>query len=297
MFVAIDDALAQLRDAEAVRAVVLCGEGPSFCAGLDFASFLADGRDLNGELLERDGAGANLAQRVACGWRDLEVPVIAALQGVCFGGGCQIALGADVRLAAPDTRMSVMEIKYGLVPDMGITRTLASLVRSDHARELVHTGRVVEASEALALGLVTRIVDDPRAARAGAGRRDRRALAAGHPCRQAPAQRHLRPARCGHPGPGDRAAAPAAGHAQPGRGGPGSADAARGALRGCPARRRQRRLSAWPRPAACLARRLLDRSRTGAGRPAGRCGSPVAQLPRPGPAISSASNGSRCPAS
>jgi enoyl-CoA hydratase/carnithine racemase len=164
MFVAIDDALTQLRDAEAVRAVVLCGEGPSFCAGLDFASFLADGRDLNGELLERDGAGANLAQRVACGWRDLEVPVIAALQGVCFGGGCQIALGADVRLAAPDTRMSVMEIKYGLVPDMGITRTLASLVRSDHARELVHTGRVVEAPEALALGLVTRIVADPQAA-------------------------------------------------------------------------------------------------------------------------------------
>ena len=164
MFVAIDEALARLRDADAVRAVVLCGEGPSFCAGLDFASFMADGRDLNGELLERNGAAANLAQRMACGWRDLDVPVIAALQGVCFGGGCQIALGADVRFAAPDTRMSVMEIKYGLVPDMGITRTLPSLVRSDHARELVHTGRVVEAPEALALGLVTRIVDDPRAA-------------------------------------------------------------------------------------------------------------------------------------
>lgn len=164
MFVGIDEALGKVRDAEAVRAVVLCGEGPSFCAGLDFAAFMADGRDLGGELLERDDTGANLAQRMACGWRDLEVPVIAALQGVCFGGGCQIALGADIRLAAPDTRMSVMEIKYGLVPDMGITRTLPSLVRSDHARELVHTGRVVEAPEALALGLVTRIVDDPRAA-------------------------------------------------------------------------------------------------------------------------------------
>lgn len=164
MFVGIDEALGKVRDAGAVRAVVLCGEGPSFCAGLDFAAFMADGRDLGGDLLERDDTGANLAQRMACGWRDLEVPVIAALQGVCFGGGCQIALGADMRLAAPDTRMSVMEIKYGLVPDMGITRTLPSLVRSDHARELVHTGRIVEAPEALALGLVTRIVDDPRAA-------------------------------------------------------------------------------------------------------------------------------------
>lgn len=164
MFVGIDEALGKVRDAGAVRAVVLCGEGPSFCAGLDFAAFMADGRDLGGDLLERDDTGANLAQRMACGWRDLGVPVIAALQGVCFGGGCQIALGADMRLAAPDTRMSVMEIKYGLVPDMGITRTLPSLVRSDHARELVHTGRIVEAPEALALGLVTRIVDDPRAA-------------------------------------------------------------------------------------------------------------------------------------
>lgn len=164
MFVAIDRALAQLREAEAVRAIVLCGDGPSFCAGLDFAAFMADGHDLNGELLERGPDGANLAQRVACGWRDLEVPVIAALQGACFGGGCQIALGADFRLAAPDTRMSVMEIKYGLVPDMGITRTLATLVRSDHARELVHTGRIVDAPEALALGLVTRVVDEPVAA-------------------------------------------------------------------------------------------------------------------------------------
>jgi enoyl-CoA hydratase/carnithine racemase len=92
------------------------------------------------------------------------VPVVAALQGNCLGGGLQIALGADVRIAAPDIRMSVMEIRYGLIPDMSLSTSLPRLVRDDVARELTYTGRVVEAEEAQALGLVTRIADDPVAA-------------------------------------------------------------------------------------------------------------------------------------
>ena len=121
--------------------------------------------DLQGAGLERaDGERANLAQRVAYGWRELEVPVIAALRGACLGGGLQIALGADIRIAAPDTQLSVMEIVHGLIPDMSITQTLPRLVRDDVARELVYTGRRVGAEEALELGLVTKVADDPLAA-------------------------------------------------------------------------------------------------------------------------------------
>jgi enoyl-CoA hydratase/carnithine racemase len=94
-------------------------------------------------------------------WRQVPVPVIAAIHGATFGGGLQVALGADMRIAAPDTQLSVMEIKWGLIPDMGISKTLLQLVRGDVAKELTFTGRIVEADEALALGLITRIADDP----------------------------------------------------------------------------------------------------------------------------------------
>ncbi len=162
MFVALNDAIDSLGHEPEVRAVVLSGEGPSFCAGLDIASFATGDGDLAGAGLERaEGEAANFAQRVAYGWRELAVPVIAALRGACLGGGLQIALGADVRIAAPDTRLSVMEIVHGLIPDMSITQTLPRLVGDDVARELVFTGRKVEAAEALELGLVTRIADDP----------------------------------------------------------------------------------------------------------------------------------------
>jgi enoyl-CoA hydratase/carnithine racemase len=162
MFVALNEAIDELRAAVGVRAVVLSGDGQSFCAGLDFQSFAAGNGDLAGEGLARaEGEVANFAQRVAYGWRQLEVPVIAALQGACIGGGLQIALGADIRLAAPDTRLSVMEIRYGLVPDMSLWQTITRLVGDDVARELAYTARMVEASEALELGLVTRIEADP----------------------------------------------------------------------------------------------------------------------------------------
>ena len=162
MFVAINEAVDEVEAAgEDVRVVVLSGEGPSFCAGLDFKSFMSGEGDLSGDGFARqNGADANFAQRVTYGWRALEVPVIAALRGACLGGGLQLALAADVRIAEPTTRMSVMEVRYGLVPDMGLSQTIVPLVRPDVARELAYTGRVVEASEALELGLVTRLAAD-----------------------------------------------------------------------------------------------------------------------------------------
>lgn len=162
MFVALNEAIDEIREDGDVRAVVMSGEGPSFCAGLDVKSFAAEpDRDLLG-FERREGEAENFAQRASHGWRSLPVPVIAAVHGNALGGGLQLALAADVRIAAPDIRLSVMEIKYGLIPDMGLSRLLPGLVRDDVARELTYTGRVVEADEALALGLVTRISEDPR---------------------------------------------------------------------------------------------------------------------------------------
>jgi enoyl-CoA hydratase/carnithine racemase len=168
MFEGIVEAAAEVADTPGVRAVVLHGEGPSFCSGLDVASFLAaegnGGGGLN-VLLERTGQRrANLAQRVATDWLDLPVPVIAAIHGNCFGGGLQIALGADIRIAAPDAKLSVMEGRWGLVPDMGITQTLTRLVPIDVAKELTFTARRFSGEEARELGLVTRVADDPLAA-------------------------------------------------------------------------------------------------------------------------------------
>jgi enoyl-CoA hydratase/carnithine racemase len=148
-----------------VRAVVLSGEGRGFCAGLDFASFMALGSDGGSRLLRREERSAvNAAQRAAWIWTEVPVPVIAAVHGVAFGGGLQIALAADVRLVAPDAQLSVMEIKWGLIPDMSGTQTLRHLVRLDVAKELTFTGRVVSGREAVELGLATRAVDDPHAA-------------------------------------------------------------------------------------------------------------------------------------
>jgi enoyl-CoA hydratase/carnithine racemase len=165
MFEAIAAAVAEVAATPGVRAVVLHGEGPSFCSGLDVGSFLADGPNGFDILLDREGPRqANLAQRVATDWLDLPMPVIAAIHGNCFGGGMQIALGADVRIAAPDAKLSIMEARWGLVPDMGITQTLTRLVPIDVAKELTFTARRVSGQEAAALGLVTRCADDPLAA-------------------------------------------------------------------------------------------------------------------------------------
>src|SRR6476660_864084 len=172
MFEALVAATDRLSKDKGVRAVVLSGEGRSFCAGLEMGRFAAmkekggngvpDGE--NRDLTVRTHGQANFAQQAVWGWRQLPVPVIAAIQGVAFGGGFQLALGADMRFLSPDARMSIMEIKWGLVPDMAGTPILAGLVRDDILRELTYTGRIFSAQEALSYGLATRICDDPRAA-------------------------------------------------------------------------------------------------------------------------------------
>jgi len=163
MFEGLMEAAERLASDVSVRAVVLHGEGKSFCSGLDVASFMSGGGG-TGVLLTRDeGRLANFAQRVTYDWSLVPAPVIAAIHGNCLGGGLQIALGADIRIAAPDAKLSVMEIKWGLVPDMGITQTLPRLVPIDVAKELTFTGRVVSGSDASVLGLVTRTADDPLA--------------------------------------------------------------------------------------------------------------------------------------
>lgn len=166
MFEALIEAGEKVRADRSVRAVVLSGEGKAFCAGLDWMAFLAMGAEAAPRLLARDEATspANVAQRVGWIWAECPVPVIAAVHGVAFGGGLQIALGADIRLVAPDAQLSVMEIKYGLVPDMGASKTLLRVVRSDVAKELTFTGRVVGGEEAVRLGLATRVEAEPLAA-------------------------------------------------------------------------------------------------------------------------------------
>src|SRR3954447_3728858 len=164
MFEGIIGAAEEVAATPGVRAVVLHGEGKSFCSGLDVAS-LATGPISLDDILEReDGRRANLAQRPCTDWIDLPMPVIAAIQGNCFGGGLQIALGADIRFAAPDARLSVMEAKWGLIPDMGITSTLPRLVAIDVAKELTYTARILSGEEAAALGVVTHVDADPLAA-------------------------------------------------------------------------------------------------------------------------------------
>jgi enoyl-CoA hydratase/carnithine racemase len=164
MFEAIIAAAERLVDEPGVRAVILHGDGKSFCSGLDVMSIMSMGGGIDGLLDPLQGEVPNWFQKAAHNWLLLPVPVIAAVHGNCLGGGLQIALGADIRIAAPDARLSVMEIKWGLVPDMSITRTLPRLVSIDVAKELTFTGRIFSGSEAAQLGVVTRVAEDPLAA-------------------------------------------------------------------------------------------------------------------------------------
>ena len=162
MFDALVAACERLGRERGLRAVVLSGEGRAFCAGLDLNSFatMTDGgfRDVEA----RTHGICNAFQYAVLGWRELAVPVIAAVHGVAFGGGFQLALGADMRFVAPDTRMSIMEIKWGIVPDMGGSILMRGLARDDVVRELTYSGRVFSAAEAQTLGFATRLCADPR---------------------------------------------------------------------------------------------------------------------------------------
>lgn len=163
MFEAIVLAAGEVAATPGVRAVVLHGAGPSFCSGLDLGSLISGQDGIEGVREELRSPVPNRFQRVAYDWLTLPVPVIAAVHGNCLGGGLQIALGADIRIAAPDARLSVMEVRWGLVPDMSLSQTLPRLVGIDVAMELVTTGRVLSGEEALGLGVVTRVAPDPLA--------------------------------------------------------------------------------------------------------------------------------------
>lgn len=162
MLEAIAEAGESLMERDDVRVVVLSGEGASFCAGLDVMSFGAMAGGSPEELLmPRTHGNANLFQQVPLVWRKLPMPVICAVQGVAYGGGLQIALGADVRFAAPGTKFSIMEMKWGIVPDMGGMALLPHLTRSDVIRKLTYTAAPFVAEQALEWGLVTEVVEDP----------------------------------------------------------------------------------------------------------------------------------------
>ncbi len=168
MFEAIAEAGARLKRDGTVRAVVLSGEGRGFCAGLDVERIaaIAEGESLLpfADLNKRTHGLANFVQHVVWQWRELPVPVIAAVHGFAFGGGFQLALGADLRFAAPGTRFSVLETRWGLVPDMAGIHLMRHLAREDVVRDLTYTARIFSAEEALAYGFVTRLVEDPYAA-------------------------------------------------------------------------------------------------------------------------------------
>lgn len=163
MLRALADAARRLRADPDVRAVILAGAGDAFCAGLDFASvgkdprrFLRAGLKVPGQL--------NLFQKACWSWRELPVPVIAVLHGHCYGGGLQLALAADFRIATPDCRMSIMEGKWGLIPDMTGSVTLRELLPMDVAKRLTMTAETFDGARAGELGLVTEVAEDPRAA-------------------------------------------------------------------------------------------------------------------------------------
>lgn len=166
MFLALAEAGDVLAADRSVRVVVLSGEGRGFCAGLDVPAFMGGGEGASFDVLggREEGRIANVAQQVAHTWIELPVPVIAAVHGVALGGGIQIALGADIRIVAPDAKLSVLEIRWGLLPDMTGLQSLPRLVGLDVAKELAFTGRMVSGTEAKELGLATRLADDPRAA-------------------------------------------------------------------------------------------------------------------------------------
>ena len=170
MFDAIPMVGEQLRNDPSIRVVVISGDGGNFCAGLDksnFASILEkqgmsfDDDDTNTVLAERTHGIANLAQYAAWMWRELPMPVIAAIDGFCLGGGLQIALGADFRYAKADSQFSILEMRWGIVPDMSSTQIMRHMVRDDVIRELTYTAKIFDAQQAKQWGFITDIVEDP----------------------------------------------------------------------------------------------------------------------------------------
>jgi len=163
MFEAITRAARTLKKDRSVRAIILNGAGDAFCSGLDVKTVSKNPVNFLKLLVKPGRRISNLAQNVGYIWRDVPAPVIAVTHGYCFGGGFQIALGADFRFSTSDCEFSIMESKWGLIPDMSLTVTLRELVPIDLAKELTMTARRFDGTEAKAMGLVSRVSDDPMA--------------------------------------------------------------------------------------------------------------------------------------
>lgn len=157
---AAGEKLAAMND---VRVIVLSGNGPAFCAGLDMSLFQPGSEPVTKNLVDRTHGNANLYQHIVLQWRHLDAPVIAAIHGPCIGGGLQFASAADIRVVAPDTKMSIMEMRWGLIPDMGSFSTWRNFVRDDVLRELTYTNRIFTGEEGQELGFVSHLSDDPHA--------------------------------------------------------------------------------------------------------------------------------------
>jgi enoyl-CoA hydratase/carnithine racemase len=162
----LDDLVAtaqRLRRDKDLRAVIVSGEGDAFCAGLDFATVLRNPAGVAKAFVPRPWRGTNTFQEAPWAFRRIPVPVIAAVHGHCLGGGVQIALAADFRVATPDSRWSVLEGMWGLIPDMSGIRSLAEQVGMDQAKWLTMSAEIIDGSRAADLGLVTRLSNDPLA--------------------------------------------------------------------------------------------------------------------------------------
>jgi enoyl-CoA hydratase/carnithine racemase len=164
MFQAIVRTIKQLRKNRQLRAIILSGDGPDFCTGLDVKSLLKSTSGPLKLLFKLNPRRSNMAQQVSTGWQDIPIPVIAAIHGRCWGGGLHIALGADIRIASPDASLSVMEGRWGLIPDMGGLETLRRHCRLDVAKELTFTSALLNGEQAKDAGLVTHVETDPMAA-------------------------------------------------------------------------------------------------------------------------------------
>jgi enoyl-CoA hydratase/carnithine racemase len=164
MIDAMVNAINRLDKEPGVRVVVISGEGKSFCAGLDVENFAAlqSGENKFPNLTDRyQNRISNIYQHIGYGWKELPVPVIAAIHGVALGGGFQIAMGADIRFSRPDAKFSLMEMRWGLIPDMSVTQTIRDVVSIDVAKELIFTGKVIQGEEAARLKLVTHVCEKP----------------------------------------------------------------------------------------------------------------------------------------
>lgn len=166
MFRAIGETIDRLAEENAVRVVVLSGEGKGFCAGLDTSMFaspelLDQTKEGTSLVCRRKNSITNWAQYICYGWKQLPMPVIAAIHGACIGGGCQIALGADFRFATPDSRLSIRELYWGLIPDMSVSQTIRDLMPIDRAKELIYTAKIISGEEAGKINLVTHVCDKP----------------------------------------------------------------------------------------------------------------------------------------